>query len=390
MERDPARREDLQRRRRLEQLRDVGERRRQVLEVVDHDERPRTSASAWASVAIGDSPCSSSIPSAVAMLGSTSAGSATGARSTNGAPPIAPLAASARVVFPVPPGPVSVTSRVSSRPSSAVTARARAAAADQLAAARRSRRARRLGRRGRQRRVVLEDAPLEARSSGERLEAELVERVARVAVRGERVRLAARAVERDDPLRLEPLAVRVRDDERLELADERRVASASRSSSIRASSAASRFRRAAPQPPARTARRRGRRARARARARAPRGAVRVRLGEPLEALDVELVRLDADEVAGRTGHDSVGAERTAERMDVHLERVRALAGGDSPQIPSISRSVETASFGWRRSCASSARGLEAAERHRRAVVVEHLQRPQQAEFQALRPLPALP
>ena len=38
---------------------------------------------------------------------------------------------------------------------------------------------------------------------------------------------------------------------------------------------------------------------------------RVRLGEPLEALDVELVGLDADEVAGRTGHDPVGPQRIA-------------------------------------------------------------------------------
>ena len=88
---------------------------------------------------------------------------------------------------------------------------------------RRRRTARRRGRGRRQRRVVLEHAPLERAQLGGGLEAELVERAAGVAVRGERVRVAPRAVEGEDQLCLESLAVRVRCDEPLELADERRV-----------------------------------------------------------------------------------------------------------------------------------------------------------------------
>ena len=77
--------------------------------------------------------------------------------------------------------------------------------------------------------------------------------------------------------------------------------------------------RAARSPPARTARRRGRRAAARATARAPRAASpppsrdpRARgLGdEPLEAVEVELGRVDAQHVAGRA-RDQLGRRRAA-------------------------------------------------------------------------------
>ena len=90
------------------------ERRRQVLEVVDDDEHARASASARASVAIGDSPAPRRSPSRAAMLGMTSAGVRDGRQvDERRAADASAAAASARVVFPVPPGPVSVTSRVS-------------------------------------------------------------------------------------------------------------------------------------------------------------------------------------------------------------------------------------------------------------------------------------
>ena len=233
--------------------------------------RPRPSR-ARATVAIGTSPCSSSMPSRVAIVGTTSEASATGARSTNGAPPSAVLAASARLVFPVPPGPVSVTSRMSSRRSKAVIAvssRARpissprgsatgsaclAGAADSVGSCSRI-------------------APLEPPELRRGLEAKLVERVAGRAVRGERVGLPARAIKGDDPLRLESLPVRVGGGEGLELADERGVASrleVERRCVPPVRPAGSR--RAAPRRPVRTARRRGPRAQVRARARGPRGA----------------------------------------------------------------------------------------------------------------------
>ena len=55
---------------------------------------------------------------------------------------------------------------------------------------------------------------------------------------------------------------------------------------------------------------------------APEGerAVRVALGEELlEAIDVELARLDANEVPRCPSDDPVGAERLPERVHVHLE-----------------------------------------------------------------------
>jgi hypothetical protein len=84
---------------------------------------------------------------------------------------------------------------------------------------------------------------------------------------------------------------------------------------------------------------------------------RVTLEQPLEAQHVELVLLHPDGVAGRAREDAVGAERFAQHMNVHLQGTEAELGGDSLQIPSIRRSVETASFAWSSSCARSARGL---------------------------------
>ena len=56
-------------------------------------------------------------------------------------------------------------------------------------------------------------------------------------------------------------------------------------------------------------------------------AVRVTVGDQArEAVDVELVRVDADDVARRPGDDPVGADRPAERMHVHLERARRARG----------------------------------------------------------------
>ena len=112
--------------------------------------------------------------------------------------------------------------------------------------------------------------------------------------------------------------------------------------------------------------------------------------ELLEALDVELAGLDAHEVSGRAGHDPVGAERRTERMDVHLERVqrpgrRRLApdpvdqpvGGDG-----LVRLEEQ--------LGEQGTGPRAPQRNRDAVVVEHLQRPQQTEFHSLTTPPYAP
>ena len=130
-------------------------------------------------------------------------------------------AASASVVLPVPPGPVSVTSRVSSRPSERRHRR-------QLELARPTSTGSGTGpavgsahaRRGREGGIVLEDPALEGAELRRRLEPELVERRARVAVGVERVCLPAGAVQGEHQLAAEPLAMRMRGDERLELAHE--------------------------------------------------------------------------------------------------------------------------------------------------------------------------
>ena len=169
-------------------------------------------------------------------------------------------------------GPVSVTSRVSSRPRSAVDRRELAARPIEHRLGHGARR--RLGhaRRG-EGRIVLEDPALEGAELRRRLEPELVERRARVAVGVERVGLPAGAVEGEHQLAAEPLTMRMCGDERLELAGERRRAARVEiqvDPSPRGRRAA--LRRAAPPPRPRTARTRRPRAPARARARAPLGA----------------------------------------------------------------------------------------------------------------------
>ena len=68
----------------------------------------------------------------------------------------------------------------------------------------------------------------------------------------------------------------------------------------------------------------------------------------------------------------------------------ALAGGDSPQIASIRRSVETTSFGWSSSCASSERGLGPPSATGTPSSPTTSSGPSKRNSNALRPLPALP
>ena len=190
---------------------------------------------------------------------------------------------------------------------------------------------------------------------GRGLETEVVQRRAGLAVGGERVGLPARAVEGEHVLGAEALAVRVIRDERVQLGGRCCV------EAVCEVEVETRLERAeAGVVQARgfglregLVREVGERGAAPERERPP----RVMRGEqPLEALGVELIGRDADEVAGGTRQDPVRAEQASERMDVHLERVLGARRRISPQIPSIRRSVETATFGWRSSWASSARG----------------------------------
>ena len=138
--------------------------------------------------------------------------------------------------MPAPASPASSTrppSPPSARSSSARSARQLALAADERERRRRHERPRE--RRPRrpaeqplarevERRVLGQDLPLELPQRRARLDPELVERRSRVAVGLERLRLPARAVEREHQLPAQPLAVRVLRDQRLQLADQLRVA----------------------------------------------------------------------------------------------------------------------------------------------------------------------
>ena len=246
---------------------------------------------------------------------------------------------------------------------------------------------RRSGRGRGERRVVLEDASLERTQLGRRLEPELVERRAGVAVRGERVGLPARPVEGDDPLALEPLAVRMGEDERLELADDRGV-TPGRQVEVDP-------RLEDRQPALVEARRRGLREglvrEVRERRPTPEReclaeVVRPGLREPLEAIDVELVGLDADEVPRRTGHDPVGAEGVPERVDVHLQRVRRARGRRLAPDPVDEPVGGDGLVRNEQELGEQRPRPRPPERHGHAVVAEHLQRPQQPELHPLRPL----
>ena len=232
---------------------------------------------------------------------------------------------------------------------------------------------------------MLEHAPLEAAKLRRRLEAELVERVARLPVRRERIRLPPRAVEGDDPLCLEALAVRVRDDERLELSGERRVAPRPE---VEVDPRLDRGEPALVEPRGgghreRLVREVGERRAAPERERLAE-TVRPRRGEPLEPIDVELVRLDPNQVPRRPGHDPVGSERPAQRMDMHLERVLGARGRrlapdrvDQPVGGDDLVRVE-------QQLREQRPGPRPPERNRHPVVADHLQRPQQAELQRLK------
>ena len=104
--------------------------------------------------------------------------------------------------------------------------------------------------------------------------------------------------------------------------------------------------------------------------------------QALEPLGVELTLVDTDEISGRARLDPVGADGApGARGRAPGARSWALAGGDSPQIPSISRSVETDCI---RLAGGAGQATRAASGRRArtgiAVVAEHLQRPQQPEL----------
>ena len=115
-------------------------------------------------------------------------------------------------------------------------------------------------------------------------------------------------------------------------------------------------------------------------------AVRVAVGDQArEAVDVELVGVDADDVARRPGDDPVGADRPAERMHMHLERARRARRrllAPDPVDQAVGRDDVVRVEQELREQGARPRP---AERDRRTVVSDHLDRPEQAEFHALTP-----
>ena len=203
--------------------------------------------------------------------------------------------------------------------------------------------------------VLAQDLALELLELRARLEAELLEeRAAGVLVGGERVCLPAGAVEREHQLRAQALAVGLLGDEPLQLGDELLVAA---TGEVALDPLLERRETKLLEPLGLL---RGERLVAQVSERAP-APERERLLRPrpreqaLEALEVELVWLDAQPVARAPPLDAVLAERAPQAGDVPWSAFRAVAGGSSPQRPSISRSSGTTSFACRQSSASSAR-----------------------------------
>ena len=108
--------------------------------------------------------------------------------------------------------------------------------------------------------------------------------------------------------------------------------------------------------------------------------IRPRVDELLEPLGVELAGLDPREIAGRTRHDPVGAERLAQRVDVHLQRrARVRRRVLAPDRVDQPFGGDGAIRAEQQDCEHGA-GPPAAERHGLADVVHHLQRPEQPEL----------
>ena len=229
---------------------------------------------------------------------------------------------------------------------------------------------------------MLEDPALERAELRGGLQAQLVQSGTRIAVGGKRIGLAARPVEGEHALGLKALAVRVARDEHIKLADERRVVPAlevgldtSLEGRQPAFLEACRLDlgeglvgdvgqcRAAPEGEG-FAKRAG----------LPRG------GEALEPLDVELVCLDTDVIAGRTGDDPVGAQDLAERMNVHLQRARGAPGRGFAPDP-VDQPIRGDRFvGLEQEQGEQRARPLSAQRQGDAVVSQHLQWPQQAEI----------
>ena len=226
---------------------------------------------------------------------------------------------------------------------------------------------------------MVEDPLLQLAELRRWIEAELLERRARLLEALEGVRLPPGPIEREHVVRAQPLAVWIRGHERVELRHERAVAP------VVEICGDPRLERR------QTALLQARRLRlgeglvrdVRERRPAPE---RERLGgrslrdEPLEPLDVQLPLLHAQQIAGRARDDAVGAESLSQCVHVHLQRARAarrrLLAPDAVQQTVHGDDLVRVQQEQRE---QRPRPLP-TESHRPTVVVHHLQRPQQPEL----------
>ena len=253
-------------------------------------------------------------------------------------------------------------------------------------------------RHGVERAILAEDRPLEVLEPRPRLDPEpLDEHAPRVLVRVKRLGLASRAVEGEHQLAAQSLAERVGGDQRLELADEL-VVTAERELSLDAQLLRDELEllesgdrglreRLVREVGERSAAPEGERlAELRRRLRdVPALKVAFGLGQqPLEPLQIQPVRPDADHVAGRLGHDhSPPAPSALRSFEIRTCSAGVPdSGGSSPQSSSIRRSLETTWFALRSRRASSARCLRSPECEH-TVLVADLKRSQDPEVHPL-------
>ena len=180
-----------------------------------------------------------------------------------------------------------------------------------------------------ERSVLREHLPLQLSQPRARLDSQLVEHRPGVAVGGQGLRLPARAVKRHHQLGSQALPVRLLRDQRLELADQVRVAAECEVGLDPLLQCGKALPVEPPgfQPGKRLSSKLGQRRpppELESLAQELRGVVQVRSprlrNQRLEAQEIELVRFDRNQIAGRPGQQDPLRQQLAQARDVHLQR----------------------------------------------------------------------
>ena len=345
--------------------------------------RSRSRTNAVSASAI-DCPGAGRSSSAWAIAGATSSPSPTGASGTKQAPsaksPSSRRAiSSASRVLPVPPAPVSVSRRAPGRLEQLAQVLELAEAADERAGGGGKARPAAAGRRREvEGRVVLEDLPLERLELLAGLQPELLdEPAARRLERLERVGLATGAIQREHQLRREALPQRVLAERGREPADEVDVPA------IGELALEPPFERGEAQllEPCDLALRERLEGEVRERRAAPqrqRLLVALLPEQPLEAVQVELVVVDAERVAGRPRLQPIVVQQPPQAGDVAMQRgQRRRRRGLAPQR--VDEDILRDDLVRPQQQHPEQRALAAAAESEDAAVLRHLQRAQDPE-----------